>query len=229
MAAPRHIFRIHIRGTPEEVWRAITDPGFTRRVLPRLDEVAARDGRASAGRGAQMGAGRRRRRRVAPGAGGRGEQLDVAADQALVRSPDDVDDLLGRGTRPRITGVGPSPEAPRTRLGTPGSCPTSTLCSAMVSSPFTMPTAARRSSTSPGWRTSTSPTPMRAGRAPSPVSAAVTKRGQSGTRPLPSPSPTTRAARSSPETSPPAGGSASLSTPGDATPDRVRPVGTVGS
>jgi uncharacterized protein YndB with AHSA1/START domain len=30
MAAPRHVFRIHIRATPEEVWRAITDPEFTR-------------------------------------------------------------------------------------------------------------------------------------------------------------------------------------------------------
>ena len=29
MAAPRHVFRIHIRATPEEVWQAITDPGFT--------------------------------------------------------------------------------------------------------------------------------------------------------------------------------------------------------
>jgi uncharacterized protein YndB with AHSA1/START domain len=30
MAAPRHVFRIHIRATPEEVWQAITDPEFTR-------------------------------------------------------------------------------------------------------------------------------------------------------------------------------------------------------
>jgi uncharacterized protein YndB with AHSA1/START domain len=30
MVAPRHVFRIHIRATPEEVWRAITDPEFTR-------------------------------------------------------------------------------------------------------------------------------------------------------------------------------------------------------
>jgi uncharacterized protein YndB with AHSA1/START domain len=35
MAAPRHVFRIHIRATPEEVWRAITDPEFTRQYFHR--------------------------------------------------------------------------------------------------------------------------------------------------------------------------------------------------
>jgi uncharacterized protein YndB with AHSA1/START domain len=35
MAAPRHVFRIHIRATPEEVWQAITDPTFTRQYFHR--------------------------------------------------------------------------------------------------------------------------------------------------------------------------------------------------
>jgi uncharacterized protein YndB with AHSA1/START domain len=35
MAAPRHVFRIHIRATPEEVWQAITDPAFTRQYFHR--------------------------------------------------------------------------------------------------------------------------------------------------------------------------------------------------
>jgi uncharacterized protein YndB with AHSA1/START domain len=35
MSAPRHVFRIHIRATPEEVWQAITDPAFTRQYFHR--------------------------------------------------------------------------------------------------------------------------------------------------------------------------------------------------
>jgi uncharacterized protein YndB with AHSA1/START domain len=35
MPAPRHVFRIHIRATPEQVWQAITDPEFTRRYFHR--------------------------------------------------------------------------------------------------------------------------------------------------------------------------------------------------
>lgn len=35
MAAPRHVFRIHIRATPDEVWRAITDSAFTREYFHR--------------------------------------------------------------------------------------------------------------------------------------------------------------------------------------------------
>lgn len=35
MSAPRHVFRIHIRATPDEVWRAITDPEFTRQYFHR--------------------------------------------------------------------------------------------------------------------------------------------------------------------------------------------------
>src|SRR5215510_9658821 len=35
MSAPRHVFRIHIRATREEVWRAITDPEFTRQYFHR--------------------------------------------------------------------------------------------------------------------------------------------------------------------------------------------------
>jgi uncharacterized protein YndB with AHSA1/START domain len=35
MSAPRHVFRIHIRATPDEVWRAITDPDFTRQYFHR--------------------------------------------------------------------------------------------------------------------------------------------------------------------------------------------------
>jgi uncharacterized protein YndB with AHSA1/START domain len=35
MPAPRHVFRIHIRATPEEVWRAITDPAFTQQYFHR--------------------------------------------------------------------------------------------------------------------------------------------------------------------------------------------------
>ena len=35
MPAPRHVFRIHIRATPDQVWQAITDPEFTRRYFHR--------------------------------------------------------------------------------------------------------------------------------------------------------------------------------------------------
>jgi uncharacterized protein YndB with AHSA1/START domain len=35
MAAPRHIFQTYIRATPDAVWRAITDPDFTRRYFHR--------------------------------------------------------------------------------------------------------------------------------------------------------------------------------------------------
>ena len=31
MAAPRHVYQIFIRATPEQVWEAIIDPAFTRR------------------------------------------------------------------------------------------------------------------------------------------------------------------------------------------------------
>src|SRR3954452_14534724 len=35
MTAPRHIFETYIRATPEAIWRAITDPDFTRRYFHR--------------------------------------------------------------------------------------------------------------------------------------------------------------------------------------------------
>ncbi len=35
MTAPRHIFETYIRATPEVIWRAITDPDFTRRYFHR--------------------------------------------------------------------------------------------------------------------------------------------------------------------------------------------------
>jgi uncharacterized protein YndB with AHSA1/START domain len=35
MPAPRHVFRIHIRATPDQVWQAVTDPEFTRRYFHR--------------------------------------------------------------------------------------------------------------------------------------------------------------------------------------------------
>src|SRR3954462_12622499 len=35
VSAPRHVFRIHIRATAEEVWQAITDPAFTRQYFHR--------------------------------------------------------------------------------------------------------------------------------------------------------------------------------------------------
>ena len=35
MNTPRHVFRIHIRATPDEVWQAITDPEFTRQYFHR--------------------------------------------------------------------------------------------------------------------------------------------------------------------------------------------------
>src|SRR6266542_1765237 len=31
MDRPRHVFQVYIRTTPEQLWRAITEPGFTRR------------------------------------------------------------------------------------------------------------------------------------------------------------------------------------------------------
>ena len=31
MPAPRHIFRIHVRASADQVWQAITDPAFTER------------------------------------------------------------------------------------------------------------------------------------------------------------------------------------------------------
>jgi uncharacterized protein YndB with AHSA1/START domain len=45
MAAPHHVFRIHIRATAEQVWQAITDPEFTRQYFHRTAfEAALRPG-----------------------------------------------------------------------------------------------------------------------------------------------------------------------------------------
>jgi uncharacterized protein YndB with AHSA1/START domain len=35
MVAPRHVFQVYIRATPDAVWQAITDPEFTRRYFHR--------------------------------------------------------------------------------------------------------------------------------------------------------------------------------------------------
>ena len=276
MAAPRHVFRIHIRATPEEVWRAITDPEFTRQyfhhtdfestlepgspmryvmadgsdaVVGEIEEVdpphrlvmtwralydAAmadeppsrvewllddggegvtqvttihRDLALSPVTSASVGAGwiwildsmKSLLETGAPLPGAEPERAPVEdADgewhramgveannstwELLERedlSPDEVDDLLGRAYAStyhwrRAARRGPGEPG----AGGRGSCPASTPCSATVSSPSTMRTAARRSWPRPGWRTSTSPTPMRHGPAPSPASAA--RRGAGG-------------------------------------------------